>query len=563
MNDFFSRISNQTTSFFGSLSGPRKVAMVATMAGVMASIVALFYWAGDKTYVPLLNNLTSEDSASVVRVLAERRVPYRVDPSGKNISVPPENLDMMRLELASLGLPQSGTVGYEVFDKQSLGTTSFVQKANQKRALEGELMRTIGTIKGVKRARVHLAIPQKSTFVEDAKKPSASVFLDLLPGTTLTDRQIQGVGTLVAKAIEGMDVQDVVIVDSVGKVLSKNSNDPLALASATQLEFRQKYEQELEKRVEAMLFRVVGDGKAVARVNADLDFSQVNETQTLYDADGTAVRQMQRDGTNAEGTRPGPVGVAGAAANLPNQQPPAPPVVRNTTNRNNEIIQYDVPTTVRRTMKAAGSVKRLSIAVMVDGKPVRVPATETTPASTKSEAWSPEKLKEFEAIVASAVGLDKKRGDILEVKNMDFAREDFEEAQRILADAERKGYIQNLILYGVMGLVVILFFFLVVRPFIKWMTENTMESVENYLPQTIEELEKLNKNAPLPGLEEAVPVLSDKIDPEKVEGEMIKEKVITLIESNPHKAALIIRDWLHSEPKKKVDEKAVAGGAKG
>ena len=563
MQEFLTRVSGQIAGFFNGLSLGKKIGLVSTAVFIMTVLVGLFFWAGDKTFSPLLSNLSADDAASIVRVLAERHVPYRLDPTGKNISIPPEHIDTMRLELASLGLPQSGTVGYEVFDKQTLGTTSFVQKLNQKRALEGELMRTIGTIKGVKRARVHLALPQKSTFVEDSKKPSASVFVDLLPGTVLTDRQIYGIGNLVGKAVEGMDVQDVVVIDAQGKVLSKNTNDSTSLANATQLEFKQRYEQELEKRIEEMLFRVVGDGKAVARVSADLDFSQSSETQTTYDPDGAAVRMSQKDGTNSEGSRPGPVGAPGAAANQPGSVPAPVPVTKNTTNRNNETTQYEVPTTVKRTSRPSGSVKKLSVAVMVDGKVVRVPATATTPASSKTEAWTKENLKEFEAIVASAAGIDRKRGDILEIKNMDFAKEDFDEAQRIMAENERKAYMQNLVMYGVVGLVVVLFFFLVVRPFIKWMTENTMESVESYLPQTIEELEKINRNAPLPGLEEAVPVLSDKIDPEKVEGEMIKEKVITLVESNPHKAALIIRDWMHNNKGKLVvDDKAAAGASK-
>ena len=166
-----------------------------------------------------------------------------------------------------------------------------------------------------------------------------------------------------------------------------------------------------------------------------------------------------------------------------------------------------------------------------------------------------------DSLVANAVGIDKKRGDVLDIRNMEFKTEDFEEATRQIAENERRSYVKNLIVYSVIGLVILLFFLFVVRPFIKWLTENTVDSVDTFLPQTIEELEKMSGTAALPGLEEAVPVLPEKIDPEKVEGEMIKEKIITLVDSNPHKAALIVRDWLKEEPSKKAEKKV--GGAKG
>src|SRR5690606_23479491 len=153
-----------------------------------------------------------EDSTSIIRILREKNIPFQVSNNGRNIEVPPESVDNLRLELAMVGLPESGSVGYEVFDKQSFGTTSFVQKVNLKRALEGELMRTIGAIRGVRKARVHLVIPEKSTFIEDQKETTASVVLDLAAGTTLSDRQIHGVGVLVSSAVEGLDISDVKIV---------------------------------------------------------------------------------------------------------------------------------------------------------------------------------------------------------------------------------------------------------------------------------------------------------------------------------------------------------------
>jgi flagellar M-ring protein FliF len=425
-------------------------------------------------------------------------------------------------------------------------------------------MRSIGTIKGVKRSRVHLALPQKTAFVEDQKKSSASVILDLEPGTVLSEKQVYGIGNLVARAVEGLEVSDVVIVDSNGKTLSKNASDSLAAATASQLDYQKKIESEAEHSIESILSRVVGDGHVVAKVSADLDFSQVNETQTIYDADGSAVRSVEKRNDAASGVRPAPGGASGAQANTPGQPIPGTPgEVKTETTKLNEVTNYEVPQTVRRTTRAPGSLKKLSVAVVVDGKTVKTVGKDGK-VESKVEAWPAEKIKEFEDLVAGAVALDRKRGDTIEIKNMEFTREDFDEAAKAIADAEKKSYFRNLVIYSLIGLTIALFFFFVVRPFIKWITENTIDSVDTFLPQTIEELERLQKNAALPGLEETVPALPEKLDPEKVEGEMIKEKIVTLVDGNPHKAALILKDWLHAtESGKKPSDDGGKGKAAG
>jgi flagellar M-ring protein FliF len=559
MGDTLKKVLSQITNFLSTLSPGKKIAMAVTGGIVIAGFAGLWMWAGDTTYMPLMTNLNPEDSANIIRFLRDKHVSFKVDPSGKNISIPPEAVYELRLELATQGLPQSSIAGYELMDKTSPATPSIVQKLNQKRVQEGEIARAINIIHGVKRSKVHLAIPTKSAFVEDQKKTTASVVLDLEPGASLDDRQIYAIGHLVAHAVEGLDINDVVIVDSNGKLLSKNTADPLAAATASQLDFQQKIEGEMEKRIESILGRVVGDGHVVAKVSADLDFSQVSETQTIVDGDSAAPISVEHRVETLQGTRPGPIGAVGTTSNSPGQ-PPATNQITNDTNKNHEVTNYEVPKTVRHTTRPTGIQRRLSVAVVVDGKQVRTTDKDGKTLS-KVEPWPPEKLKEFEDIVASAVGIDKKRGDVLEIKNEDFAREDFDEIQRALAEKERKAYVQNMVLYGVIGLTILLFFLFVVRPFIKWITENTIDTVDTFLPQTIEELEKLQKNQALPGLEESVPVLPEKVDPEKVEGEMLKEKIITLIDQNPHKAALILKDWLHTE-KPKSSEKEVGGKPK-
>lgn len=543
--EFFKKIGIHIADFLNAQSMQKKIAMAITAVVITIGVSMLFFWASSKTYSPLMTNLTPEDSANIIKILRERNIPFRADAGGKNIHVSPENLDQLRMELATMGLPQTSIVGYEVFDKNSLGQTSFVQKVNQKRALEGELMRTINSIHGVRRSRVHLAIPQKSAFVEDQKKPTASVVIDLDPGAALTERQVYGIGNLISRAVEGLDMSDVVVVDSLGKMLSKNNNDSLSQMTASQLEFKGKIERDLESRIRDMLSRVVGDGHVVASVSADLDFSSSVETQTSYDADGSALRSVQKNTQSMEGNRPAPAGVPGAQSNLPlgNQNPA---IVKTTdTKTSNEVANYAIPETVRKTTKSPGGIKRLNVAVVVDGK-ISKTKNKDGVVESKVEAWTPEKIKEFESIVAAAVGIDRKRGDTIDIKNMEFRQTDFSEAEALLAERERKAYVQNLMVYAAMAMIIVLFFFMVVRPFIRWVTDNTSDGMETFLPQTLEELEKIQNNSALPGLEDVLMGTgsADQVDPEKIESEMVKEKIITLVDSNPHKAALILRDWL-------------------
>ena len=554
MIEFFKKTTSQLSEFFNGLSGGRKAGLILTGITVAASLVAMLFWVGDTGYQTLGTNLAAEDATSIMRVLRDKKIPFKVENDGKTIKIPPEAVYDLRLELATMGMPQSGVVGYEVFDKQSFGQTSFVQKINQKRALEGELIRTINNLKGVRRSRVHLALPNKSTFIEDQKRPTASVVIDLDPGQQLQEKQVTGISHMIASAIEGMEIGDVTIVDGNGKMLSKNTNDPLAIQTATMVDFQQKMEQEYEKRVQDILTRVVGEGKVVAKVALDLDFTQQSETQTQYDSEGSAVKSQQKENHVMDGSRPVQSGAPGAASNTPGPAS-APAEARSNTQKVYETTNYSVPEKITRSSKPVGSIKKMSVAVLVDGLYAKDPANpDRAPAFQK---WTDDKLAEFKSIVASSVGLDLKRGDTIEMKNMEFRREDMDNADVAIAAFERRKMMNHLIQYAVIGAVIALFFFFVVRPFVKWLTDNTVENMESFLPKTIEELERM-QSEDLEAVEDVIPVIVDKVDPEKVEGEMIKEKVVTLIESNPQKAAMILHEWVH-KPKPVGPEKIVGG----
>jgi len=547
MFDYLSKVSDQVLEFFSGLSPIKKLAAAATGVLVVGFIVGVFFWAGSETYRPLMTNLTPEDSAKIIRVLRDKNIPFHIDSGGKQIDLPPERLHDFRLELATMGLPENSVVGYEVFDKQSLGTTSFVQEINRVRAKEGELMRTISAIRGIVKARVHLALPKKSAFIEDQQEPTASVVIDLRPGVRLKEKQIYGIQKLVSSAVEGLDEERVAIVDTAGKMLSKNQRDPLVVLSATQMDYQRNIEKDLETRVEQILSKVVGDGGVIARVSADLDFSEVNETSRTYDADGAAAISTQNDIQTMGSKRPGPRGIAGAQSNLPDGEVAVEDNTSTTDTKKEKVISnYRVPETVRRTRLPSGTVKKLSVAVVIDGKS----GTEKAEDGTEKEvvtAWSDQEIENFKIIVSSSLGVNAKRGDTIEIKNMDFKKEDLGKLQQDIETARWRKDLTKLALYAIITVIILAFFAFVVRPFIKWVTENTIDSIDSFLPQTLEELEKLQKTANIEALEEAIPIMPDRVDPEKVEGEMMKEKIISMVDSNPQKAALVLHEWVRGK----------------
>jgi len=552
--EFITNTLRKFIDFFSGLSFSRKVSLVSTAVVITAVITAMFMWAGKTTYTTLVTNLTPEDSTAVIRYLRDKKIPFIVDETGKTVSVPPDKVYDLRLELSSSGLAQTGVVGYEVFDKQSFGATSTVQRINEQRALEGELIRTINHIKGVERSRVHLAIPAKSAFLEDEKRPTASVILDLVPGFHPSEDQVRGMQHLVSSAVKGLDKNSVTIISNSGKQLSQNADDPAAALAAATMDYQRKFEQKMESKIESLLIRVVGEGKVVAKVNADFDFSRVSQTEILFDGENAAVRSVNKQADNMSGNRPLPSGQPGVKSQVPGQQDgiTAPAVATNNTNRSNEVANYEIPKTTRSIENPVATLKRLSVAVMVDG--AHIP-DEKAPGGIRYEPLPAEKLAEFRSIIANSVGWDEKRDPAIEVKSLAFFKEDIESATLAANAAERNRMIGNISQWVGIGLIFTLFFLFVVRPFIKWVTENTADSVEDFLPKTLEELERAQAKQTIPGMEEILPEIEEKVDPEKVQSEMLKDKVLSLVNDNPQKSAQILHEWIHTAAEDKKDGK--------
>ena len=555
MQDFVNQISQNFVDFYRSLDIRKRVSLFVVAGAIIFAMAFLIVWAAKTQYKRVYSELTAEDSAKIQQILNNGGIPFQLEKSGAEIFVGEDQVENVRLEIAKMGVEFNSTIGYEVFDKQAFGTTSFVQKINRQRALEGELMKTIKHIRGVKRVRVHLSIPESSPFVSEKKPPGASVVLDYERGLSLTKAEIKGIQNLVSASVDGMRIKNVVIINSKGEKLTENVGDEMSQYTANRLALESKVNRQYEQQVEEILKRVVGEGKDIAKVNVKMDFTESYQTKTSYDAENTAVVSEVENKQNLEGSRPSPQGIPGARSNLPGETPqPGIPETRNNVDKSLTTKNYNVPKTITKSKNPTAEIQKLSVAVMVDGK--RIPvldkdgeivlSDEGLPM-TKYEPWSEAEIANFKAIIASAIGIAPDRGDHIVIKNMEFAKEDLSEAEAILRQRENREIIKNLTKYLMIGILISLLFFVVIRPFIQWVTENTIESIEDFLPKTIEELEKIQANQKLPGLEDALPTIEDKLNPEKIEGNMLKERIINLVETNPAKAAQVVHEMIHAQ----------------
>jgi flagellar M-ring protein FliF len=555
VQDIIEKVFRNFKEFFVGLDFNKKVGLIATTTLIIGALFSMILWVTDTRYEILYSDLNKEDSQKIQILLEEKNIPKLVVNDGKVIKIPEDMVNKWRLEIATLGVNFSGTVGYEVFDKQSFGTTSFVQKVNKQRALEGELVKTIKYIRGVKRARVHLSIPESSPFVSEKKAPTASVVIELDRGVSLTPAEIKGVGQLVSSSVDGMRPENVVILDDRGKKLSDNIGDAMTAYTANRVALEQKMNAQYERQIEEILAKVVGQGKVIAKVSVNMDFTTSVSTETTYDSENKATLSEVENSQKLNGARPSPQGIPGARSNLPGETPqPGIPETRNNVDKKLTTRNYNVPSKVTKSKRPSAGLKNVTAAVMIDGRRVPVMDAEGNPSLTESgsqkmryEPWSEADLANFSAIVSSTIGMSDRRGDKLVIKNMEFAKEDTDAIEALLREKANRELIKNIIKYLTIGLAISLFFFLIVRPFVQWITDNTVESVEDFLPRTLEELERVQANQKLPGLEDALPQMEEKINPEKIEGNMLREKIISLVEANPSKAAQIIHEMIHSQ----------------
>ncbi|HKT93557.1 MAG TPA: flagellar basal-body MS-ring/collar protein FliF, partial [Paraburkholderia sp.] len=380
-------------------------------------------------YKVLYSNLSDRDGGAIITALQAANVPYKFSDAGGAILVPAEQVNEMRLRLASQGLPKNGSVGFELMDNQKFGISQFAEQVNYQRALEGELEQTIQSIASVKSARVHLAIPKPSVFVREREAPSASVLVNLFPGRILDDGQVAAITHMVASAVPDLPVRNVTVVDQDGNLLTQSATG--VGLDASQLKYVRQVEHDTQARIDAILAPLFGAGNARSQVSADLDFSKLEQTSEAYgpnaNPQAAAIRSQQQN-VSTEMQQSGAGGVPGALTNQPPQPASAPinaPAGANgasapvpVSDHRDTTTNYELDKTVRHYQQAPGDVKRLSVAVIVNYQQ-KVDAK----GHATMQPLDAQKLAQVDQLVKDAMGYDAKRGDSVNVVNAAFQTE--------------------------------------------------------------------------------------------------------------------------------------------
>jgi flagellar M-ring protein FliF len=384
------------------LPAPQRVFMISVVAGLIMLVVLLGGWATREQYSVLYGDLDPSAASEIVQELDTSKIKYKLSDGGRTLLVPKNVLYDARMRLASSGLPQAAGQGYEILDTNKMGWTDFVQKLQYRRALEGEIARTIQSMDEIAQARVHLVIPEPSLFEEDKKPATASVVLKLRNGTSLREGHVQSIVHLVAASVEGLDPGQVTVIDTRGRLLSRPVDGESLLGStADQMQLAHSIEEGLVQKAQTALECVLGPNKAVVRVSVELDLERAETTRELYDAENPVVRSEQRsESTSAE-----------------------------TGNSEQSTTNYEISKTVQHVVGAAGTVKRLSASVFVDG-------TYTTNQGGERQyvPRTPEEMQKLTGLIQTAVGYDAQRGDQLTVENIAF---DDTEMQRTIEEMEK------------------------------------------------------------------------------------------------------------------------------
>jgi flagellar M-ring protein FliF len=488
---------------------PGKRMVVAGVALVsLLAFGALITVANKTDYRPLFSNLNADDAGEIVKKLKEQKVPYRISDDGKALLVPSDKVYDLRLAMASEGLPQGGGIGFEIFDRKNFGMTEFVQKLNYQRALQGELSRTISQIAGVESARVHLALPEKTLFKESEKPATASVVLKMRSNRSLRETEVQGVVHLIASSIEGMDPDHITVLDSRGKMLSSNSpTDPASKLSGTRQETQRLFEKNEEEKLQSLLDRVVGSGKSVARVSANFDFKQVEKYEERYDPEAAAVRSEQR--TEEKG---GLTSTASGAPGVQSNQAKStlPGATTGGGSKSDETLNYEVSRSTARIIEPVGSLSKVSVAILVDGKYDLAPGAKPS-AKPRYLPRTPDEMQKIEALVKGAVGYNAERGDQVTVANIPF-----QETGEVEEPAKwyNAPFMQTLLKNGMIGLGFLALLFFVIRPLLKILKVEKPESLFQLPPdleavQLIETQKKEHEQMRLTQLELAEKVIQD------------------------------------------------------
>ncbi len=421
---------------FASLSIPRQIGLMVGLAASVAIGLAVVLWSREPSYLPLYSQMNPRDTSEVMAVLERSGVEYKIDQSHGTLLVPADELQTARLKLAAEGLPRETSSTEAMFAANgTFNSSQFMENARYKQALEAELARTISKFNDIKSARVHLAIPRESAFVRDHQEPSASVFIDVYSGLELKKHTIAAIVNLVASSIPSLSSSRVTVVDQDGQLLNEGGGQSLFSDTERFLDYRQSLEKQYSQKIQEILTPILGYGRVRAKVSADIDFTSYEQTQELFNPEVSVVRseqtmQEQRNSSNSAS------GVPGSLSNVPqpnptlgqkNATPNANPAQQNiseqsngTDTRTQSTKNFELDKTVSHTKNQPGTIKRLSVAVLVDNRAVMNSKTK----KMEKKPLTAKEIDEIKLLVSDAIGLNAKRGDSLNVINSNFVKPD-------------------------------------------------------------------------------------------------------------------------------------------
>lgn len=379
------------------LSGALVAIGVAALVGVMAK--------GSSDFQYAFTNLSQEDATEAAGMLKTAGIPHRVEASGSALAVPADKVYDARILLATAGIPRGGGVGFELFDRGDLGVSEFTQRVNLRRAIEGELARTIGRLAGVRSARVTVSLSEKGLYRDEDKKPSATVVVSLQPGRTLGDRELSGIRHLVSSSVPGLPHDQVTVIDGRGAVISSDSAWDSPEAS-----YQRRLERDFEQRIIGLLEPVVGQGSVIARVTAMVDATTVNQNSEIFDPDAVALRSERKVTQSSSTQQATQAGVSGAQANVPLQPTAAQtgPTSQGNQNNQDEVKNFEISKTTTTTQARLPRLQRLSVAIIVDG--------------LEGKARDAAEVTRLGELARKAVGFDEARGDAFEITSQVFGK---------------------------------------------------------------------------------------------------------------------------------------------
>ena len=445
--------TEQVKTFYKRLSLAQKLIIGGVVAGLILGIVLLLSSSKPVEMGVLYSNLEPSDAAKIVESLKAKGVQYKLEDNGNTILVEKSQLYDTRIQLAGEGLPSESVVGYELFDKTNLGMSEFVQKLNYRRALEGELARTIGTMDEIKKVRVHLVIPEKTLFKKDEKPPSASVIIHLKSGRSLSKISIEGIQNLVASSVEGLATDKVTVVDGRGKILSEPplDNSTVTGLTQTQHDIQRQVEQHYAEKVQSLLDGVLGTENSKVRVNAEIDFTQVEKTITDFDPERQVIRSEQNIQEVSEST-----------------DSLSYPTVSQAKNASNVIQNYEISKTVSHIVEGTGNIKRLTVSAIINGVTKIVDEN-----GVKKIEYTPRKQEEIDQLtlaIKNAVGYDPTRNDQISVLNVPFdtslLEQEIQEQQPVVWYKDKE-IIKLIALIAAILITIMLMFALIQSKFVK------------------------------------------------------------------------------------------------